>query len=251
VDTLIGGAGNDTYNVSNPGDVIVEAVGGGTDTVVTTIASYTLGANLENLTHNGAGSFIGTGNALANVITGGAGADTLDGGKNTAGGDRLVGGGGDDTYIVRNPDDVVVEAPTGGLHDTVLAAVNTYTLADNVENLTFIGTGAFTGTGNRLSNVITGGAGADILTGGGGADTFVLAKGNANGDLITDFTQKGGNGPDHLTFTGYAAAAILVKTAAGTGANPTSYAVQLGGITQDTFRLTGNVTLAAADYKFA
>ena len=55
--------------------------------------AYTLGANVENLTFIGAGNFTGTGNALANAITGGAGNDTLNG---LAGADTLAGGGGND-----------------------------------------------------------------------------------------------------------------------------------------------------------
>ena len=48
VNTFTGGGGNDTYNVK-AGDIVVEANGGGTDLVQTT-DSYTLGANVENLT---------------------------------------------------------------------------------------------------------------------------------------------------------------------------------------------------------
>jgi Ca2+-binding RTX toxin-like protein len=264
-DTLIGGAGNDTYNVSNVGDVIVENAGGGTDTVRTTLGSYTLGANLENLTFTGTGSFTGTGNSQANVITGGAGNDILDGGLNTSGADTLVGGAGDDTYIVRNAGDVVTETANGGT-DTVLAVINSYTLGINVENLTFIGVGAFTGTGNAGNNVIKGGAGndtlnggagndtliggagADVLTGGAGSDTFILAKGDANNDLITDFTR--GLTPDQILFTGYATGAALAKVQGGTGLPQTLYAVQEGGVTKDQFSLVGDITLAATDYKF-
>ena len=177
VDTLIGGAGADTYNVSNVGDVITEAAGGGTDTVRTTLSSYTLDANVENLTFSGAaGNFAGTGNALVNTITGGTGNDTLDGGKNTTGVDTLVGGAGNDTYIVRNLGDVTTENNGAGT-DTVLAAVNSYTLGTNVENLTFIGAGNFTGIGNAAANVIAGGTGNDTLTGGAGADTFTMNAG--------------------------------------------------------------------------
>ncbi|MGI4950914.1 MAG: beta strand repeat-containing protein, partial [Janthinobacterium lividum] len=269
-DTLIGGAGNDTYVVANAGDVILEAAGQGTDTVQTALASYALGANLENLAYTGTGAFIGTGNGLANVITGLGGADTLDGGVNAAGsaGDTLAGGAGDDTYLIRNANDVINESANNGT-DTAIVFVNAYTLANNVENMTFAGTGSFTGTGNGLANILTGGAGndtlnggggndtlvggagADTLTGGAGADVFVLAKGDANGDTITDFTHNNTLAlSDQILFTGYAAVGTtLVKSALST-ATTTVYAVQTAGVTQDTFKLTGNITLAASDYKF-
>ena len=249
-DTLIGGAGNDTYNVANTGDVITELAGGGKDTVRSTALSYTLGANVEDLTSVGAGNFTLTGNTGANVITGGAGNDVLDDGG-VGGNDTLIGGAGDDTYVIRNAGDRITENNNGGT-DTVKTTLSTYTLGNNLENLTFIGTGAFTGIGNNAANVITGGAGADKLTGGGGTDTFVMAKGDANGDLITDFTTTAGNNHDFINFTGYAAGAVLVKTVVGSAATPTSYAVQVGGATVDTFQLNGNVTLTATtDYKFA
>ncbi|WP_372242740.1 peroxidase family protein [Pseudomonas sp. B14-6] len=87
-DTMNGGAGNDTFVVDNVGDLVTEALGGGTDLVRTSLTSYQLGANVENLTYTGTANFTGTGNALANIITGGVGSDLLNGG---AGADRLVG----------------------------------------------------------------------------------------------------------------------------------------------------------------
>ena len=87
-DTLIGGAGNDTYVVDNTGDVVTENANEGTDTVQASV-TYTLAANVENLTLTGTGTINGTGNTLNNVIIGNsgnnilaglAGADTLDGG---------------------------------------------------------------------------------------------------------------------------------------------------------------------------
>ncbi|KPH07430.1 M10 family metallopeptidase, partial [Rhizobium acidisoli] len=164
-DWMVGGAGNDLYVVDDNFDVVIESANEGTDTVQTALSSYTLSNNVEILTYTGSASFTGTGNALANTITGGAFNDTLDGG---AGADSLTGGVGDDIYIVDNAGDSVAEN-TGAGTDTVRTTLASYTLGGNVENLTYIGTGSFTGTGNGVANTIKGGAGADTLDGGAGA----------------------------------------------------------------------------------
>lgn len=203
-DVMNGGAGNDTFVVDNVGDLVNEALGGGTDLVQTGFTNYQLGANVENLTYTGASNFTGTGNALANTITGGVGNDLLDGG---AGADRMVGGAGNDTYIVDAAADVVVEVAGGGT-DTVQTSLASYTLGGNVENLTYTGVGNFAGSGNGLNNVITAGVGNDTLNGGGGNDILNGNSGNdtLNGDagndqlfggLGTD-TLNGGNGDDSL-----------------------------------------------------
>ncbi|MGQ0598529.1 putative Ig domain-containing protein [Aquabacterium sp.] len=84
-DTLTGGLGDDTYLVSNPDDREIEAPDGGTDTVESSI-DYALGDNVENLTLTG-DAVQGTGNALANTLLGNA----LD--------NVLAGGAGGDTYL--------------------------------------------------------------------------------------------------------------------------------------------------------
>jgi len=172
-DTLIGGAGNDTYIIYNSGVVISEAVKGGTDTVLTSLLAYTLGANIENLTYKETGNFNGTGNSLANYITGGSGNDTLNGG---GGNDTLEGGAGNDTYIVKNSGVVINEEAAAGT-DTVLTTLAAYTLGDNIENLTYNGTGSANLVGNSLDNVITGGIGNDMLFGGEGNDTLLGGAG--------------------------------------------------------------------------
>ncbi|EJC69565.1 Ca2+-binding protein, RTX toxin, partial [Rhizobium leguminosarum bv. viciae WSM1455] len=182
-DTMIGGAGDDTYIVDNAADIVTEAADEWIDTVRATLASYALGANVENLTYIGTAAFTGIGNDLDNVITGAAAIDTLSGGDGNdtlnggAGGDTLIGGAGDDTYIVDNAGDSVTENAAAGT-DTVRTALAAYTLGANVENLTYIGTAAFVGTGNSLANTITGGVGNDTLNGAAGADTLIGGAGS-------------------------------------------------------------------------
>ncbi len=190
-DTLIGGTGNDVYVVDNASDVVVENLGEGTDTVQSSI-SYTLGANLENLTLTGSSAINGIGNELnnslignaaANTLTGGDGNDTLNGG---VGADTLIGGTGNDVYVVDNVSDVVVENLGEGT-DTVQSSID-YTLGATVENLTLTGTSAINGTGNELNNSIIGNAADNVLNGGDGNDTL-------NGGLGAD-TMTGGTGND-------------------------------------------------------
>ncbi|WP_245517728.1 M10 family metallopeptidase [Rhizobium leguminosarum] len=203
-DTLIGGAGDDIYAVDNAGDSVTESASEGTDTVRTNLASYTLGANVENLTYNGTAAFAGTGNSLDNLIIGGAASDMLSGGagndtlNGSAGADTLIGGAGDDIYAVDNAGDSVTENASEGT-DTVRTNLASYTLGANVENLTYNGTAAFTGTGNSLDNLITGGnggntltggAGDDILIGGAAADFFIYSP-NWGHDTITNFVATG------------------------------------------------------------
>lgn len=190
-DTLIGGAGNDTYVVDNVGDVITENASEGTDLIQSSV-TYTLAANVENLTLTGTTALNATGNALANALTGNSAANVLDGG---AGADTLVGGTGGDTYVIDNTGDVVTEAASAGT-DLVLSSI-TYTLGSNVENLTLTGTAAINGTGNTLNNTLTGnsaantlngGTGADTLKGGLGDDTYVI---DSASDVVTENASEG------------------------------------------------------------
>ena len=128
-DVLQGGLGNDTYVVDNVGDKVIEAPGGGVDTVRTVLASYALGADVENLVHTGAGAFTGTGNGLANLIVGGSGADVLAGAAGAdvlqggSGADRLIGGADADTLTGGAGADIfvfnAVSDSTGQAHDLI------------------------------------------------------------------------------------------------------------------------------------
>ena len=183
------------------GAIIENAVGGsGNDSIIGNTADNVLKGNGGN-----------------DLIASGGGNDTLDGG---AGKDEMLGSTGNDTYIVGEAGDIVTELLGEGT-DTVESTIS-YTLGDNVENLTLRGgaapVGALTfaaaaasavlvGTGNGLANVITatgegsfelnGGAGNDTITGGSGDDVInggegddVLSGGAGNDSFV------GGAGAD-------------------------------------------------------
>lgn len=191
-DTLIGGGGNDTYILYGNSEILTELSNGGTDTVKTDTA-YTLSANVENLVLTGLAMVDGTGNALANTITGNANNNILDG----AGGiDTLIGGDGDDTYVVsillsRNVyklEDTVKEVANQGIDTLVLSngyayvpsSAFTLILANYLENIDASNTGLMkiNLTGNAAANIITGNAADNIINGGGGADTMLGGQGN-------------------------------------------------------------------------
>jgi len=108
------------------------------------------------------------------VLLGLNGDDVLIGGAGAA--NQMQGGMGDDRYVVTT-NDTLVEAAGEGT-DTVETTLGAYALRANFENLTYTGAGNFTGTGNELNNVISGGNGADVLRGGGGNDDLIGGAGN-------------------------------------------------------------------------
>jgi Ca2+-binding RTX toxin-like protein len=232
--------GDDTYVVDDPGDQVFEFDGQGTDTIQTTLNSYTLlgpadglfgEGFVENLTFIGTGDFTGTGNELGNVIVGGIGNDTLDGGAGNdtldggAGADAMTGGAGDDTYVVDNAGDQVNEASDGGT-DTVRTVLGAYALGANLENLTYTGAGNFAGIGNALDNAIAGNGGNDALSGDLGNDTLnggggndSLSGGDGNDKLVAAIddgndSYNGGTGIDTYDLSATAAGATVTATGA-------------------------------------
>ncbi len=190
-DNLIGGLGNDTYIVDSINDIITELLNEGTDTVESSV-TWTLGDNLETLKLTGNANINGTGNALNNLLQGNNGDNTLSGGDGndlligSGGNNTLIGGNGNDTYIVEVATDIVTEEVNAGT-DIVLASVS-WTLGDNLENLTLTGSANINGTGNDLNNTLKGNSGNNILNGGSGND---ILNGNAGSD-----TMIGGSGND-------------------------------------------------------
>lgn len=178
-DTMTGGKGDDVY-ILDQADTIVELAGEGTDEVRTSLSTYTLAANFENLTgtaYSDQGGQALSGNAVANIIRGAGGPDVLSG------------KGGDDTYYLEFGDTVVELAGEG--HDTIHTQYNDLVLPDNVEDLV-LGRSSDGGSGNALDNTITA---ID--------SSYVTLYGLAGNDtLISDFgddTLDGGTGADRMS----------------------------------------------------
>ena len=216
---MTGGAGDDIYLVDSADDLIQEGVEQGNDTVVASV-DFILPDNVENLTLTGYASSA-TGNTLDNVLTandqgnwldGGEGSDSLIGGLGSdilwggTGADTMQGGAGDDFYVVDDAGDQVVEAPDRAI-DTVIASVS-FTLADNVENLSWFDAGSGTGVsfvGNAMDNTLTGSSYDDVLFGLGGNDVLIdtsgtnqLYGGDGNDDITGAGLLAGGAGNDTM-----------------------------------------------------
>jgi len=173
-DTMAGGLGDDIYYVDSTTDIIIENVDEGMDTVYAA-KTYTLGVNLENLILTGTASNKAYGNDLNNTLTGNSGNNTLAGG---AGADTMSGGVGKDTYYVDDEGDSVIETSDLTTEiDTVNSTVS-FTLGDNVENLTLLGANNIDAIGNSLNNVLKGNSGDNILNGGAGIDKMYGGVGN-------------------------------------------------------------------------
>src|SRR5262245_27972177 len=133
-----------------------------------------------------------SGTAGADNLEGTPDADTINGG---AGADEMSGLGGNDTYFVDNPDDVVIEGAGEG-NDRIKSSVS-YTLPIYVEYLTLTGTGAINGTGNGLANQLIGNAANNVLSGKAGADTMRGGPGNDTyyvddpGDVVVEAVDEG------------------------------------------------------------
>ena len=185
------------------------------------------GGNGIDILNGGLGNDVLNGGGGNDTLNGGAGNDILNGGL---GADVMVGGAGNDIYIVDNNGDVVTEGLNGGT-DTVQTTLHNYTLTNNVENLVFTGTGAFTGRGNAIANTITGGSGNDFLYGMGGNDTLNGGAGNdvLDGGEGADNLQ-GGTGNDKMT-----GGAGNDRLDGGEGAD-----VMVGGLGNDTYIVDNN-----------
>ncbi len=194
------------------------------DLVKTNNTTYSIAFDerIENLTYTGKSNFQGTGNKADNVITSSDGADTLDGGSGV---DTLIGGKGNDVYVVDDAGDVVTELSGQGT-DEIKTSLSSYSIANiaNVENITYTGNANFSGTGNSLGNVLTGGSGNDFMNGGSGSDDLI---GNAGDDTL-----QGGLGSDWISG---GAGDDRLESASGLNGDTWDVDTLIGGAGDDTF----------------
>ena len=238
--TMVGGLGNDTYVVSNPGDVLVETAGSAyappAGWSVMGTADFNKDGTLDVVLSNG------TADEFQLLTSSGAVVSTVPAlswdGWQLQGTIDFDYDGNPDLLFQRIGSQQEVDYLNGtswtgrysgvsgvtpdALHplpggdqdtDTVLSSVS-YALPSGVENLTLIGTGNLNGTGNGLDNIITANSGNNVLTGGGGNDTFVFGP-NFGKDSITDFHLGDTIQFDHTVF----ATVSAVLAALGTDAH--------------------------------
>ena len=231
-DSLVGGGGNDLFYLEQAGDELIDS--DGTDTVLSMLGTYTLGADFENLTLGGT-ALAGTGNDLNNEIRGngfanllagavgadslwgGAGDDGLDGGPGEdmldggSGADTLEGGAGNDILFGRNgrdtlvwdPDDAVVNGGDGFDTLQVMGDLDLTAIADNILlKIEQIDLAA------AVANLLTL-AGQDILDMFGGTLT-ILGDATDTVDIVDVFTP-GVEADGFRTYT-VGAATLLVDT---------------------------------------
>ncbi len=244
-DTIDGGAGNDT--ITFDGSDVSIAGGIGTDTLIVTGAA-TINLSAGNISGfeivDASKSRVAvsiTGDANANVLTGGDGDDTINGG---AGNDTITfdgsdvsiaGGTGTDTLTVTGAATIILSLADQTSGDTA----NVFGF-ENVDAST--SSAAVSLTGDANANKLTGGSGNDTISGGAGADTI---NGGAGNDTITfdgsDVSIAGGTGTDTLIVTGAATIDLLAGNISGfeiVDASTSSAAVSLTG-NADANKLTG------------
>ncbi|RVU17520.1 family 16 glycosylhydrolase [Methylobacterium oryzihabitans] len=236
-DTIQGGTGNDSIDGGSGNDSI--RGGTGDDSIFGGNGNDLIQGEEGNDTINGGyGNDTIRGGAGANLLLGGlgSGADTF-GGDLVVGTDTIDGGwSAADLYLITGTasDTVSVDLQAG----TVTGGYRSGSRLTGIENLQLWTSSTATRlTGNAADNILTsgdaadlllggggrdtlragagadtldGGAGADTLYGGTGADVFVLRRGEAQGDLLADFSVRDG---DKIQLVGYGSGATFQASA--------------------------------------
>jgi trimeric autotransporter adhesin len=228
-DSLDGGAGDDYYYLSVAGDtanatIINEALGaaGGNDTAYT-VLSAALADNVETLILAGTDNIDGTGNDVANTISGNSGNNNIAGGLGNdalyggAGNDTLAGGAGSDYLDGGTGNDVFVFDSTTFLNQVIsgVDTIGSFNASEDKIQLdkaifaALSNAGFTTGTGELTSSgfitVANNTLAASTIT------SAAIIYSSATGDLFYNNAPTGGFGPSggqfahldpNLTLTG-------------------------------------------------
>jgi len=238
-DTMDGGAGNDTYVVDNAGDSVIESASGGTDLVQSSIATYTLPPNVENLQLMGSANINGTGNSLNNILFANRGDNVLDGGtgNNTVSyqfgaGKIVVGEYGPGVQVDLTKQGLNSPQHTGGSGLDTLVNIQNLTgssyddviIGDNNPNILDGGLGSDTVSYSHAVNSVTvdlgGLTSTGKATGGGGNDTllnFENVIGSSYDDILKGTVGNnsfdGGDGVDTVSYATAATAGVAISLA--------------------------------------
>ena len=236
--TLIGGAGNNVYYVSNANSWVVDAGGGGeihssvpldlgspqvsgvNKLVYTgTSGGYLHGNNNDDDIEGGEGDDSVVAGAGNDTLSGGAGNDTISG---AGGNDSIAGGAGNDVISGGAGEDVADYA--GVTSDLAINLATGVATGDGSDVLNGIedangGEGDDLIGGDKGNNILAGGGGNDVIGGGAGNDSLNGGTGNdtmtggAGNDIVT-----GGDGEDEVDYSAFAKKlAINLATGVATG----------------------------------
>lgn len=265
-DTMYGGQDNDVYVVDSATDHVYEWSGQGSDTVSAAVSYNLVGKGyVETLVGTSTAGLTLTGNGATNTIIGNSGNDVLNDDGRTAGAGTnwvtMIGGAGNDTYILHNILDKLVEGAAAGtdtLDDRIAGAHSlnlTNALFANVENVTVTTTVGVNVTGTTGANAFVSGAGTDVFIGAGGNDSYFVqetdtvteaAAGGSDTIYAQDFSLTLGAGNGANVENGYMRASTAAHTLTGDAnanllgddvANTTFAATLAGAGGNDTYEL--------------
>jgi Ca2+-binding RTX toxin-like protein len=185
-DAMTGGDGSDIYYVDNISDVVTETnatAAGGTDTVYSYLANYSLGANVENGRIVAAGAANITGNGLNNLIYAGAGNNVIDGSTGTDTASYFYA-----TSAITASLAIPTVQATGGSGSDTLTAI------ENLSGSAY----ADTLSGSVIANVLDGGIGADNMTGGDGSDIYYVRD---VGDVVVETNAAAATGGTDIVYS--------------------------------------------------
>ncbi len=172
INVIYGGAGDDTIRGGSQSDVLVGEAG--RDTINGGAGNDTLyGGGGDDTMSGGLGVDKLFGDGGNDRLDGNEGDDVLNGG---IGLDVMSGGVGNDSYVVDNIGDVVIERAGEGV-DTVTTSID-YVAGVNIENVVLAGSAALAINGNALGNVVVGNAADNRINGNDGNDDLSGAGGN-------------------------------------------------------------------------